>query len=210
MSGTRAAIALYVALALHALAGLVLLLMPGPQGGKGEGAGLGVGLRLDGSDSVFAPLAPSPRPEPATRATVRRAAVPNAQRGARPSFDAGPGESGAPEEPVAVDPSQFAGNHSQAATASGAGGGADRYFARLRQHLYRFRRELSGELRAARATIGFTVSPRGALLDLRLVESSGVAELDAEALDLMRRAVPLPSPPDGAAVQLVVPIEIEP
>lgn len=210
MNGARAVIALYVALALHALAGLVLLLLPGPQGGMGEGAGLGIGLRLEGSDGVFAPPAPSPRPEPATRATVRRATAANAPRRARPPTHAGPDESSAIGEPAAVDPAQSAESQSQAAPARGGGGGTDRYFERLRQHLYRFRRELPGELRAARATIGFTVSPRGELLDLRLVQSSGVSELDAEALDLMRRAVPLPGPPDGAAVQLVVPVEIEP
>ncbi len=48
------------------------------------------------------------------------------------------------------------------------------------------------------AGVHFNVDAAGRLVDVELVQKSGVAELDAEALDIVRRAAPFPVPPQGA------------
>ena len=89
-----------------------------------------------------------------------------------------------------------------------AGGGRGGYLADLRRHLDRHRRSLPGVLASARSEVAFTVAADGGVSALRLQKSSGVAALDQEALDLLRRAAPLPKPPDGAARELVVPVSV--
>lgn len=59
------------------------------------------------------------------------------------------------------------------------------------------------------AAVAFRIDRAGNLLSVRLVRSSGHAELDAEALDLPRRAQPLPPPPasmPGTEIELAVPV----
>ncbi len=50
------------------------------------------------------------------------------------------------------------------------------------------------------ATVGvrFSVDDAGGLVDVEVAVSSGVAELDAESLAIVRRAAPFPKPPAGA------------
>ena len=58
-------------------------------------------------------------------------------------------------------------------------------------------------------SLAFTIDRHGALVSSRIVESSGSAVLDAEALALIKRAVPLPPPPADLAdgdLSFVVPI----
>jgi protein TonB len=52
-----------------------------------------------------------------------------------------------------------------------------------------------------------TMTSDGTVTDTTLVKSSGYAELDAEAAAWVRRASPLPPPPGGAPVTLVVPLQ---
>lgn len=47
------------------------------------------------------------------------------------------------------------------------------------------------------AIVGFTIAPDGTLARVRMMRSSGSAELDAVALDHIRRAAPFPKPPGG-------------
>ena len=53
---------------------------------------------------------------------------------------------------------------------------------------------------AVPATVGvrFRVDDAGGLVDVEVAVSSGVAELDAESLAIVRRAAPFPKPPAGA------------
>jgi protein TonB len=88
------------------------------------------------------------------------------------------------------------------------GGGQDLYFARLRAHLAGFRRELRPGLPPARSRVRVAITRDGWIEALELVGSSGVPELDAEAMDLLRRAAPLPPPPHGRGLRLIVPVEI--
>lgn len=97
-----------------------------------------------------------------------------------------------------------------AASREAGGGGQDSYYARLRVHLQRHRRALlaTGAVRGT-SVVTFRVGADGAVSGLRLQRSAGNAALDAEALDLLRRAAPLPVPPQGRGLQLSVPIVFE-
>lgn len=56
----------------------------------------------------------------------------------------------------------------------------------------------------------FTMDRKGRVLSAHIEKSSGHSLLDSEALALVRRAEPLPSPPDsvaGDSITLTVPIE---
>ncbi|MBE7219820.1 MAG: TonB family protein, partial [Caulobacteraceae bacterium] len=48
------------------------------------------------------------------------------------------------------------------------------------------------------AGVHFTIDAKGEIVDVELVHRSGVAALDAEALDIVHRAAPFPVPPQGA------------
>lgn len=228
MGSPRAAMALYVALALHLLAALLIAIAPGPQRPPGPGQGMGLGLQLSGVDGVLAQ--PVPVPEPLTT-VANRAEGPNAvDRAPRPSANA--------KQPVASISAQTAHSEQMRSPASEGGlargvserravrdesagrplnsggslhggGGSERYLARLRQHLHAFRLELSPGTAPGEAEVSFRVSAEGRLESLALLRSSGRAELDAEALDLLRRSQPLPPPPDARALELAVSIRIE-
>jgi len=58
-------------------------------------------------------------------------------------------------------------------------------------------------------SLAFTIDRHGGVVNSRIVKSSGSAVLDAEALDLIKRAAPLPSPPvdiPDSDLSFVVPI----
>ena len=60
--------------------------------------------------------------------------------------------------------------------------------------------------------LSFMIDRSGQLVSSRIVRSSGHPALDAEALDLLRRAQPFPSPPaevPGAHITLSVPIRFQ-
>jgi protein TonB len=59
------------------------------------------------------------------------------------------------------------------------------------------------------AQLAFSLDRQGRVTTARITKSSGSAALDQEALDLVRRAQPFPSPPaalNGAQVDLTVPV----
>lgn len=56
------------------------------------------------------------------------------------------------------------------------------------------------------AQVSFTVAPNGSLAALGLARSSGSAELDQEAVNLIRRAAPFPPPPAGAQRSFTIPV----
>lgn len=194
----RTAISLYVALAVHALVLLAMALRPPSQHSSGPGEGLsvrGASLsaeqhRLVSGRPVATVVPPVAAPERRRLAREREAVQ------ARPLARA-PGT--APDEVASGSAQRQVG-----------GGGHDLYFARLRAHLAGFRRELRPGLPAARSHVRVAITPDGWIEELVLAESSGLPELDVEAMDLVRRAAPLPAPPGGRAVRLIVPVEIVP
>ncbi len=56
------------------------------------------------------------------------------------------------------------------------------------------------------ATVRVTIDRQGNVLSSRIVKSSTSAALDAAALEMFRRASPLPAPPAGANITFTVPI----
>lgn len=91
-------------------------------------------------------------------------------------------------------------------TGGGGGGRSDSYFTRVRRHLHRFRspEAVTG---TGTAELEFEVEADGSVGSLQLHRSAGDARLDQLALDLVRRAAPLPRPPE--AMRLVVPVEFQ-
>jgi len=55
-------------------------------------------------------------------------------------------------------------------------------------------------------TVTFSLDPSGKVLSASLQKPSGHPDLDAEVLDLVRRASPLPVPPPGAPLTITAPV----
>lgn len=125
-----------------------------------------------------------------------------------------------PPEPQAVVPSQAvpapettAPPSRAAPSASSAATTAQTWEGRVLAHLEQ-RKRYPTEARARRlegvAYVRFTMDRQGRVLSAELERSSGYPVLDREAVALLRRAQPLPTPPAeivGAAISLSVPIE---
>lgn len=85
-----------------------------------------------------------------------------------------------------------------------------RWFGLLAAHLERRKRyPHSAQSRRQEGTVHvrFTVAPDGTIVMPELVRPSGIDELDEEVLDLMRRASPVPKPPEDINPYVTVPIE---
>ncbi|WP_158816881.1 energy transducer TonB [Methylocapsa sp. S129] len=78
----------------------------------------------------------------------------------------------------------------------------------LMAHLNRYKRYPPGA-GVGTASVAFTINRSGEVLSARLIGSSGDSALDEEAVALVRRANPVPSPPPdfgGGSIALTVPI----
>ncbi len=124
------------------------------------------------------------------------------RREARSSPPAAPAQAGAaqPERRGAADGAVAAeatvagpetGTHTEAGNAA-----ATHYPGAVMRKINRTRKPRVG-LRGT-AIVGFEVSGNGGLAGLRVLQSSGAAEIDAAAMDHLRRAAPFPPPPAGA------------
>ena len=230
----RLSFALLWALMLHL--SLVLFLVaapdPHPQGANGEGAG--VELRLGAVAAEPIETLPEPRPQPPPREAAPepeepipappesapiaveqsapaaplvpkvpveapRLEPPRSQPALRPEPKPAPEPPRRPpSEAQAVPPAQ------PQARAPGGNGG-DRYLAQLRSHLARYRPAYTAHYGVAQ--LRFRIAANGAVSGVRVVESDGDEALAAEALALILRAEPMPVPPNGRPLELVVPIE---
>lgn len=97
-----------------------------------------------------------------------------------------------------------------AAIQEAGGGGSGGYYAQVRAHLQRHRaavRTQAADMRTA--VVRFRVGADGAVSAVTLMRSSGDPDLDRAALDLLRRASPLPAPPQQRPLTLGVPIEFD-
>jgi len=57
---------------------------------------------------------------------------------------------------------------------------------------------------AGKATICFVINERGEAEDIKIIESSGFAILDKNAVEAVKRALPLPKPPCRA--EIIIPV----
>lgn len=102
--------------------------------------------------------------------------------------------------PQAAAPNSGAASASPAANASWRGS--------LIAHLNRFKRFPNGASPGT-VQVAFSIDRGGRVLSARLVRGSGDAALDEEAVAMIRRASPVPAPPDGiggGAIALAVPV----
>jgi protein TonB len=171
--------------------------------------------------ALAAPALPSEARETAAapvpdRLVARDADMPQTRPRARPAPRTAPGP--AKTEPAAEAPALARGNsdrnersgaatgtgdtggittQGQGAVASAAGNGAvENYGGKVMRRILKTRKVRAPS--AGLAVIGFAIAPDGRLADLRVLRSSGSADLDAVALDHLRRAQPFPRPPPGA------------
>ena len=83
----------------------------------------------------------------------------------------------------------------------------------LMNHLGRHRRYPAAARQAGHegaVHVRFTIDRRGQVLAARVIKASRSMHLDAEAIAMLKRASPLPEPPDevaGDVVELVIPIQ---
>ncbi|MDE2363119.1 MAG: TonB family protein [Hyphomicrobiales bacterium] len=76
--------------------------------------------------------------------------------------------------------------------------GNDNYRAKVLQKVYEAMSDPGRPRPKAVALVAFTLDDTGALASIELAKRSGHADLDAEALDMVRRAAPYPAPPANA------------
>ena len=146
---------------------------------------------------------PRPQKQQATRPAPKKAAQPPRRQQAAPSQAASKAKStaAAPSQRAAA-PQNSAG---KARTISPA-----RWQSRLMSHLERRKRYPAAARRQRKqgvAQVRFSIDANGNVGSVRLTRSSGVAELDAEVVSLVRRASPVPAPPPGVGRTIVVPIQ---
>lgn len=85
-----------------------------------------------------------------------------------------------------------------------------RWLAQLSAHLERRKRypaQAQSRRQEGVVRVSFIVAPDGTVMAAELVTSSGVAALDEEVLDLLRRASPVPKPPPDANPVITVPVD---
>ena len=116
--------------------------------------------------------------------------------------------------PQKTQPKKQAAATAPASTASsGIGQGRSsvdsNYLGLVAAHLARHKRfppEASATGSTGVATIAFTIDGQGNYISAWLAQSSGVASLDTETQELVRRASPFPAPPSGQETSFTVPV----
>jgi protein TonB len=87
----------------------------------------------------------------------------------------------------------------------------DGYRARIARHLAKFKRfpaEMPRSVAGGKVTISFSIGPDGRVLNAQVVLPSGVPAIDAEAMAMLRRAEPFPTPPHAGRMtnSFVIPV----
>ncbi|WKL56751.1 TonB family protein [Asticcacaulis sp. ZE23SCel15] len=138
--------------------------------------------------------------------------------GATSLNDDGPGN--APEQtsgnqvaPTYVTTSQPAASSTLPAVASSGRSHTKSYMAQVRTWIERHKTYPRGAKRLRQeggVIISFTLDRQGRVLSSRVVKSSGIAAFDREALDVLKRAEPMPKPPKdvkGDVVEMTTELE---
>jgi protein TonB len=160
-----------------------------------------------------APPPPEPSPEPAKVTPEPPKPVPEKPKPVRAEVKK-PSETPPAPQTSAAPRAERIGRTAAAATAGAAAAAAalPSYRDRLAAHLQRYKQYPEAAKSAGRqgtAMLSFTVGRNGQVLGSRLAGSSGVAELDAETMAMIRRAQPLPAfPPEmtQASLSFTVPV----
>lgn len=104
----------------------------------------------------------------------------------------------------------------QTAQAGGIGAGQSaaqrNYFSQVASHLSRHKRfppEARDAGQRGVATVSFTIDSDGRVGSVTLIRSSGIASLDAESQEMVRRASPFPTPPGSSEMSFTVPVNFD-
>lgn len=152
-----------------------------------------------------------PEPEPAPKPVVRKPAEkkPAPEKPVRKkTAQKKPAQPAVAARASANDaPKQAAPRPTQGAKSSGES--PARWQSRVNVHLNRFKRYPAGERETGAAAVRFSIDPSGRVLSAGLARSSGNAALDRAAVEMVRRASPVPAPPPAiarASLSLTVPV----
>lgn len=112
-----------------------------------------------------------------------------------------------------TDQAQVRESNRNAASVSSSGSGSSispaQWQSRLMSHLERRKKYPSGARSRGEsgvAYVRFRIDDAGNVLSASLARSSGFPELDAEVVDLVRRASPVPAPPPGVNKTVIAPV----
>jgi len=173
---------------------------------------------------VVAPPPPKPQPKPVPRqAKVDPRPEPQLARAdpAPPAPTTAPSVSntdGAPTGEVGRGQGGPAGvGHGTKGEGSGAFGSGDgpgdEYFERLRRHLARYKHYPEDALKRkeeGKVMVEFVLARDGRVLSAEVERSSGYPQIDQAALDMLRRASPVPPLPDryaGERIKIAIPVD---
>ena len=157
-------------------------------------------------DAAAAPRAADTAPATSTPAEADAAAT-------SPQAEPGPDSESKPESTAAASAPASAATAPQRGSTQGRPAAELAWQSRLLGHLEDFRRYPTRALRQRHEGVTylrFSVDRRGGVGAVRLERGSGSDLLDAEALDVVRRAQPVPPPPpeiEGDPVEVVVPVQ---
>jgi len=163
---------------------------------------------LPDAAAVLAPPPPPPPParpkiverKPPPKKVVERRKPINPEKPPAERTTAQP-RAQAPVAPTAAAPAEGAATASAASRANWRG--------TLVAHLNRFKR-FPGGANPGTVQVAFSIDRAGRVLSARLVGASGDALLDEEAVAMIRRASPVPAPPEGlggGSISLSVPVK---
>jgi len=134
---------------------------------------------------------PKPKPKPVRKVQRRPAPKPSVTR-----------RISAQEAPKAAAPRAVEGGATNGVSPA-------RWQSRVNAHLNRYKRYPAGERAQGTASVRFTIDATGRVTGVSLVRSSGSSALDQAAVDMVRRASPVPAPPPAiarASMRLTVPV----
>lgn len=123
-------------------------------------------------------------------------------------------EKKAPANPIAQQRAAKAGANSKV---NGGGSGTgnsvspQKWNSQVVAHIRRYMRTIPNVRRSGVAYVSFTVNSSGAVVSASLARASGEKVIDDAALSLVRRASPVPAPPDSVPASgrsLLIPIEL--
>lgn len=146
-------------------------------------------------------IEPEPDPKPAAKTPVEKKATDKPAKKAerKPAVAA---KANAEDAPKKAAPRATEGAKSR-------GESPARWQSRVNAHLNRFKRYPAGEKDTGAAAVRFSIDASGRVLGASLARSSGNAALDKAAVEMVRRASPVPAPPPAIAkarMSLTVPV----
>ncbi|MGE4528663.1 MAG: energy transducer TonB [Rhodospirillaceae bacterium] len=154
------------------------------------------------TDAVPLPHPKPPAPKPKPHPKPMPEPVPS------PAASSAPPSASVIEPNAKITAAPVPGANAQAAPAR-ASSWQGELLGRLEQ-FKRYPRSAQWNRRQGTVIVAFAIDREGRVLTKRLSRSSGFADLDAEALELLNRAQPLPPPPEriaGDRIELVVPVQ---